>query len=250
MNYSIALRGIYVTARKDMRIYYRKAPVFIFGLILPTLLFFAFFVGRQLDVPTYFPGFLAMALFFTSSSVGPLIIPWEKQQGTFERLLSLPVSIPLLVVGDTLAGAGFGLIISLIVFGVGAAFLPIAIPIGTILALPLLFILGNLCFAALGVALSSPAGKVPANIMMLAALVRFPLIFISGIFIPIAQMPETARIVTYFSPLTYLVDGLNNCMGQTAVFPVLLDALVLIAFALGFVLLASWTLKRKALKGL
>ncbi len=79
MRYSIVMRGATVTARKDIRIYYRKAPVFIFGLILPTFLFFAFFVGRQLDISRYFPGFLAMTIFFTASSVGPLIIPWEKQ---------------------------------------------------------------------------------------------------------------------------------------------------------------------------
>ena len=250
MNYSIWTRGITCTARKDIKIYYKKAPVFIFGLILPTFLFFAFFVGRQLDVPKYFPGFLAMALFFTSSSVGPLIIPWEKQAGTFERLLSLPVNIPGLVIGDTLAGAGFGLIISSIVFIVGALFLPIVVPIGTILALPVLFVLGNLCFASLGVLLSSPAGRVPANIMMLAALVRFPLIFISGVFIPISELPDAARAVTFCSPLTYLVDGLGGTMNQGGYFPLWLDAIVLVAFTAVFLTLASWTLQRKALKGL
>ncbi len=250
MNYSLMARGVYVTARKDMRIYYRKAPVFIFGLILPTFLFLAFFVGRSLDIQTYFPGFLAMSLFFTASSVGPLIIPWEKQQGTFERLLTLPVSIPLLVLGDTLAGAGFGLIITLIVFTFGALLLPLAIPIAMILFLALFFILGNVCFAALGVLLSSPAGKVPANIMMLAALVRFPLIFISGIFVPLSTLSGSALAVTLCSPLTYLVDGLNASMGGTAIMPIWLDLLVLVAFAVGFLLLASWTLQRKALKGL
>jgi len=250
MNYSLVARGVYVTARKDMRIYYRKAPVFIFGLILPTFLFLAFFVGRPLDVQTYFPGFLAMSLFFTASSVGPLIIPWEKQQGTFERLLTLPVSIPLLVVGDALAGAGFGLIISLIVFAFGALFLPLTIPLGMILALAAFFIIGNICFAALGVLLSSPAGRVPANIMMLAALVRFPLIFISGIFVPLSQLSGAGLAVTLCSPLTYLVDGFNASMGGTPILPVWLDILVLMAFAVVFLLVASWILKRKALKGL
>ncbi|MGD1060001.1 MAG: ABC transporter permease [Methanomassiliicoccales archaeon] len=250
MNYPLVARGVYVTARKDMRIYYRKAPVFIFGLILPTFLFLAFFVGRSLDIHTYFPGFLAMSLFFTASSVGPLIIPWEKQQGTFERLLTLPVNIPILVLGDTLAGAGFGLIITLIVFTVGALFLPLAIPIGMILALPLFFIVGNVCFASLGVLLSSPAGRVPANIMMLAALVRFPLIFISGIFVPLSQLTGSALAVTLFSPLTYLVDGLNGSMGGTAIMPLWLDLLVLLGFTLAFLLVASWTLERRALRGL
>ena len=250
MNLDIMWRGVLATAVKDMKIYYRKPPVFIFGLILPTFLFFAFFVGRDLDIETYFPGFLAMTLFFTASSVGPLIIPWEKQAGTFERLLSLPVSIPLLVLGDTLAGAGFGLMISLIIFVAGAIFFPFEITLLAVLALPLLFIMGNLCFAALGVLLSSPAGPVPSNIMMLAALVRFPLIFISGIFIPLAEMTGISRVITMFSPLTYLVDGFNHALGNEGVIPLALDLLVLLAFTIGFLLAADHILKRKSLKGL
>ena len=101
--------------------------MFIFGLILPTFLFFAFFVGRELDIHRYFPGFLAMSLFFTSSSVGPLIVPWEKQQGTFERLLSYPVSIGTIVLGDMIAGALFGLMISTIVGVAGIFLIPIAV---------------------------------------------------------------------------------------------------------------------------
>jgi ABC-2 type transport system permease protein len=250
LNIDIMVRGVLATAVKDMKIYYKKPPVFIFGLILPTFLFFAFFVGRQLDLVKYFPGFLAMSLFFTASSVGPLIIPWEKQAGTFERLLSLPVSIPLLVLGDTLAGAGFGMIISLIIFVAGSFLVPYHLTLAAIVVIPLLFILGNLCFAALGVLLSSPAGPVPSNIMMLAALVRFPLIFISGIFIPLTEMTGISRTVTMFSPLTYLVDGFNQALGNEGAIYLPLDLLVLALFTVGFLLAANNVLKRKALKGL
>ena len=248
MNWHIFVRGVRVTARKDMMIYYKKAPVFIFGLILPTFLFFAFFVGRQLDVQRYFPGFLAMSLFFTSSSVGPLIVPWEKQQGTFERLLSYPVNIEIILLGDVIAGAVFGLIISSIVGVVGFLFLPLQL--ADVLLVFLAFVLGNLCFSSLGVLLSSPAGKTPANIMMLAALVRFPLIFISGIFIPLNEMSGATRLVTQFSPLTYLVDALNHGMGQPAVMPWYVDIAALVLFTFVFVAGASFILKKRSMKGL
>jgi len=248
MNWKVYFRGVSVVARKDMRIYYRKAPVFIFGLILPTFLFFAFFVGRELDINKYFPGFLAMSLFFTSSSVGPLIVPWEKQQGTFERLLSYPVSISTIVLGDTIAGALFGLLISSIVAVAGILIIPISVT--SIALIFVAFILGNLCFSGLGVLLSSPGGRAPANIMMLAALVRFPLIFISGIFIPLSGMTGAAKYITYCSPLTYLVDALNHSMGQAYVFSWWTDLLVLVGFMVVFVAVAIAVLKRKSLKGL
>ncbi|MCG7843830.1 MAG: ABC transporter permease [Methanomassiliicoccales archaeon] len=250
MNLEIMVRGVTSIALKDIKVYYKKAPVFIFGLILPTFLFFAFFMGRQLDLGTYYPGFLAMALFFTASSVGPLITPWEKQAGTFERLLTLPVSIPVLVLGDTLAGAGFGVIISAIVFVAGLFIVPFEIGLIGLLALPLLFALGNLCFSALGVLISSPAGPVPSNIMMLSSLIRFPLIFISGIFVPLADMTGAFRAITLASPLTYLVDGFNHALMGQGVLPLALDLSVLLVFTIIFLLGANHILKNKALKGL
>jgi ABC-2 type transport system permease protein len=222
--------------------------VFIFGLILPTFLFFAFFVGRQLDIPKYFPGFLAMSLFFTSSSVGPLIVPWEKQAGTFERLLSMPVNVATIVIGDALAGALFGMLISTIIGVLGILLLGLAVT--NVLLLIVLFVLGNMCFAALGVLLSSFGGRVPANIMMLAALVRFPLIFISGIFIPLSEMTEPGVYITYISPLTYLVDGLNASLGQAPFLGWAVDLLLLVLFTLAFLYGATKVLQRNMMKGL
>ena len=73
----LVLRGIFVIAQKDMRLYYTIPPVLMFGLLFPLFMFFAFFVGRHLDLVTFFPAFLAMMLFFTASSLGPLITPWD-----------------------------------------------------------------------------------------------------------------------------------------------------------------------------
>jgi ABC-2 type transport system permease protein len=40
-----------------------------------------------------------MFVFFVASSVGPLITPWEKRAGTYERLLSFPVTVNTLILG-------------------------------------------------------------------------------------------------------------------------------------------------------
>ena len=246
MNWSIYLRGILTVARKDIRIYYRKAPVFIFGLILPAFLFFAFFIGRALDIQKYFPGFLAMTIFFTASSVGPLIVPWEKQAGTFERLLTYPVSISTIVLGDMIAGALFGLLIGTIVGLAGILLLPISVTFIGLICVA--FVLGNLCFSAMGVLLSSPSGNVPSNIMMLSALVRFPLVFVSGIFMPLSEMTGAGRYIAYGSPLTYLVDALNQGAGHAHVFPWFVDILVMIGFMCLFLVAAVSILKHNSLK--
>ncbi|MEI7827952.1 MAG: hypothetical protein WCI87_09210 [Euryarchaeota archaeon] len=43
-------RGIALIAEKDMRIYYTKPPVLMFGFLFPMFIFLAFFFGREADV--------------------------------------------------------------------------------------------------------------------------------------------------------------------------------------------------------
>lgn len=248
MEVPLPVRGILVITEKNMRIYYNKGPVIIFGLIFPLLMFLAFFIGRDLPLAAFFPGFLAMTLFFTASSVGPIITPWEKRDRTYERLLSFPVTFESIILGDIAAGALFGLIITIIVLAVST--LVLGIPIAHALLLATGFLLGTLAFASLGTLLASPASDTPSNIMMLSSLVRLPLIFISGIFIPLSQMQGPGLLLSYFSPLTYLVDLF--CAGFTGAsfFPPLLDAAALVFVIILFILLARAIQKRNLVKGL
>jgi ABC-2 type transport system permease protein len=215
---------------------------------MPTFLFFAFFIGRDLDPAKYFPGFLAMTLFFTSSSVGPIIVPWEKQAGTFERLLSMPVTVTSIILGDMLAGAIFGLLISVIVGVVGIVLLGLSVT--NVVLLAVLFVLGNACFAAMGELLSSTGGRVPSNVMMLSSLVRFPLIFISGVFISLSDMTGLGLLAAHFSPLSYLVDGIGATMDQKTVFDWGVDILSLLVFTVLFVFASGRVLRRSLMKGL
>lgn len=248
MKHSVFLRGVIVTAEKNIRIYYNKAPVIIFGLLFPLFMFFAFYMGRKIDVSVFFPGFLAMALFFTASSVGPLITPWEKQAGTYERLLSFPVSINTIILGDVLAGALFGLIITSIAMTVAIFFLEIAI--NNLILLAIAIILGSLCFASLGVLLASPSVRSPSHVMMFSSLIRFPLIFISGVFIPLTELQGAGRILSYISPLTYLVDLFNASMTGTSIFSIVLDIFALILFTCVFLFIANRFHKSNLMKGL
>jgi len=88
-----SLRSSLVIAEKDARIYYIKPPVIIFGILFPLFFFLAFALGKKVSPLILVPGLVAMTLFFTSSSVGPLVIPWERTARTYERLLTTPVSL-------------------------------------------------------------------------------------------------------------------------------------------------------------
>ncbi|HUH79056.1 MAG TPA: ABC transporter permease [Methanoregula sp.] len=248
MEVPLALRGIFVITGKNMRLYYTKPPVLMFGLLFPLFMFFAFFVGRKLDLVTFFPAFLAMMLFFTASSVGPLITPWEKREKTYERLLSYPVTQDSIILGDVVAGAVFGIGISILVWIASTIFVPVAIMNTGLFALA--FVLGTLSCAALGALLASPASDSPPNVMIFSNLIRFPLIFISGIFVPLAQMEGFGLVLAYCSPLTYLVDLFNAAMSGRSVFSPVADCGVLIGISAIFILAARVIQTRNLVRGL
>jgi len=220
----------------------------MFGVLFPLFMFFAFFVGRHLDLTTFFPAFLAMMLFFTASSVGPLITPWEKREKTYERLLSYPVTQDSIILGDVTAGAIFGIGISLLVWIASALFIPVAVMNTGLFVLA--FILGTLSCAALGVLLASPAADSPPNVMIFSNLIRFPLIFISGIFVPLVDMQGWGLALAYCSPLTYLVDLFNAAMSGKSAFSPFIDCGVLILVSAGFILAARVIQKRNMMKGM
>ena len=232
-------RGVIVTTEKNIRIYYTKAPVMIFGLLFPLFMFLSFYLGRKVDLYFFFPGLLAMSLFFTASSVGPLITPWEKQAGTYERLLSFPVSINTIILGDILAGMIFGIIINIIVLVVGLLFFNYSI---NILFLFFGILLASFCFSSLGVLLASPSARSPSHIMMFSSLIRFPLIFISGIFIPLENLQGIARGLSYLSPITYLVDIFNFGFKGESDISLIIDFIALFMFSVIFIFLSTYNL--------
>ncbi len=242
------LHGIYVIAKKDAMIYYVQPPVLIFGVLFPIFVFLAFVVGRDVAPETVVPGMLAMALFFTASAMGPLVTPWERRARTYERLISSPVSQLSLILGDVLAGACFGVVLSLLplALGWGLTGASLSRPV----LLPGAIALSALCFAALGSLLSAPPTDNPSQVMMLSNLVRLPLIFISGVFVPLAEMPAWSRPLVPLSPLSYCTDMVRAAFGTQSYFPLWLDPLMLAAFTGAFLVVGLFFHRRARAKAL
>lgn len=242
------LNRAWVIAKKDIRIYYFKPPVLIYGVIFPFFLFLAFAIGRNISHISLFPGIIGMTLFFTASSVGPIIMPWEARMRTLERLLSCPVSIQFILLGDIFAGFLFGIIISLVPFLFAILAFGLSMNNFSILILSILF--SSFCFSSLGILLSSLPTDNPSNIMMLSNLVRLPIIFISGIFIPIERLPRAGKIVANFSPLTYTVDLLRRGFEGVSQYSIIRNVSMLILFLAIFLLLGMKLHKRNLAKRL
>ena len=230
------LRGSIIILKKNARLYYLKPPVLIFGILFPVFFFLAFKMGRPIAAEDLVPGMVAMALWFTASAVGPLVTPWERSAKTYERLISSPVSLRAILAGDVMSGLVFGACLSVVAVLLGLAFTN-----ATVDSTPLLItgiVTGALSFAALGVLLAAPPAASPSNIMLLSNLVRLPLLFVSGVFVPIARMPVWAQWIAPLSPLSYANALIRSAFGYSAFFPVWLSLLMLVLFTAVFFLVS------------
>jgi len=221
-------RGAVVIAKKNALLYYGKAPVIIFGVLFPVFFFLAFKMGRAVPTAHVVPGMVAMALWFTASAVGPLVTPWERRAKTYERLISSPLSLKTIVIGDIISGFIFGTVLTAVAIILGLTFGDAAIVSFSLLTAGVLT--GAFTFSALGVLVASPPASSPSQIMMLSNLVRLPLLFVSGIFVPIERMPIWAQYIAPVSPLSYVGDLIRCGFGQRTFFPTWLNLLMPIVF--------------------
>jgi ABC-2 type transport system permease protein len=238
------LRGMWFVMLKDLRAYYFKPPNVSWGILFPFSFVLAFVIrgGGAGDLSGLVPGLLALTLMFGTTSMEAIVITFERRVGALERLLLAPLRLPALLAGKLLGGMAFGLVttavvlvVALLVFGASGIYWPLLI--GATL-------LSGAAFSALG-ALISVSVKEVFEAQTLANAFRFPMIFLSGIFVPVVSLPPWLRVVASALPLTYAVRAMRAAMGGGNVARASLDLVVLVAFTLTFFVLAAWTLARR-----
>lgn len=236
------LTAAWAICKKDVLIYYFRPSIIVSGLLFPLFMFLAFAVGRPLGPETIIPGLISITILFSASSIEPVSIPIERRMRTFDRLVSAPISLNAVVLGESLSGFLYALAIALVPLMAGLLLLG-----GTVVnVIPLVVgaLLTSFCFATMGTLSAAYPTESPGDIMSILNLVRFPLIFISGVFVSLDELPEAARWIAYLSPLTYGNDLIQSAFsGETTIDP-LVSVAALGAFILLFQAAANWLYKR------
>ncbi len=229
-------------AKKDMRIYYLKPNIIISGLFFPLFMFLAFALGKNTPPGTLIPGLISITLLFSASSIEPVSIPIERRVKTFERLLAAPISLYSLVSGESFSGFLYSLGIACMPLTVGI--LIFGTPIVHVPVLVISMILTAFCFATLGTLFAAYPTENVGEVMSILNTVRLPLIFISGVFIPITAMPQIGQSIALISPLTYGNDMIEYAYTGKSLFSPVLDIAALIIFILIFQITANFLYKK------
>jgi len=112
---------------KDIKVYYLRPGMIMFGFLMPFFMFFSFSVRREMAATEGLARLLALTVFFTAAAAGPFIIPTERRMGTYDRLLAAPMSLLTLLLGKIAVGAFFAVVVASLAAVIGVLFLDAAI---------------------------------------------------------------------------------------------------------------------------
>jgi ABC-2 type transport system permease protein len=156
----------------------------------------------------------------------------ERRMPTFERFLSAPLSLISVLWGKMIAGVIFGLGITTLAISLSVILLGITIT--NPLALVLGILLSTMAYSAMGILFASiPTGS-PDEVIIPLNFFRIPLMFVSGMFIPVEQMPMTGIYAAFLSPLTHTLDLLRLSTGSQSFFGMGINIVVLSVWTLSF----------------
>lgn len=147
------------------------------------------------------PGLIGVILCMTMVLMTGLAITRERERGTMENILAMPVSPFEVMTGKLIPYIAIGLIQVTIIL-VAARFLfrvPCAGGLGMVYFASFLFVVANL---TVGIAMSSVARN-QLQAMQLTLFYFLPNIILSGFMFPFQGMPKWAQVVGNVLPLTY-----------------------------------------------
>ena len=177
------------------------------------------------------PGIMAMTVMMSVMTGLPGAISQEKEVGTMDGMMVAPISRLSIILGKTLAQTARGLLQGIILMVLAVVLFGVIIQ-GNILLVFGLLLLGVFSFVGLGIVLTSITSDQQTATMLMTT-IMFPMMFLSGVFFPIQQMPWYMQDISKVLPLTYATDALRKVVVLGAGIPDIgTDLTILIAFGI------------------
>lgn len=253
------LQGIYTIWYRDLLRFRRDKMRLVMSLAFPLLFLVVFGSGlggsMGLLAPGVnfskfmFPGIIGMTVLLTSFMSGVSVV-WDREFGFLKEVLVAPISRVAVAAGKTLGGATIALIQGTLIlvfapiFGIMSPWevLPRLLPVMFLVACAL---------SAMGIFLASRIKSMEAH-QAVMQLLMFPMVFLSGVFFPVNNLPAWMNVLVKINPATYGVDAIrrlvlgaeSTSLGVTVLGHTMSigeDLMVVAAFGVVMVVLAMWS---------
>jgi ABC-2 type transport system permease protein len=195
---------------------------------------------EQLTVLNIVPGLVCVVLIFSTLFITALSITSERERGTMENLLAMPVRPVEVMIAKIVPyiGIGYVQVILILAASVAVFHLPVRGSIGLLLLALGLFIASNLAF---GFTISTIARN-QMQAIQLAQFTLLPSILLSGFLYPFRGMPVWAQWIGELFPMTHalrvvrgiLLKGNSSAEIMPELWPILAFTLVVAAVAVWY----------------
>ena len=189
------------------------------------------------------PGIMAMTVMMSVMTGLPAAISQEREVGTLDGMMVAPINRLSVILGKTLAQMARGMLQGVLILVLAMTLFGVTVH-GSIMLVFALLLLGVFSFVGLGVVLTSFAKDQETAVMMMTT-IMFPMMFLSGVFFPVEQMPWFMQSISKVLPLTYVADALRKVMVLGADIPAITTELsILIIFGVVMTAIAVPVFKR------
>lgn len=240
------MKAIYILWLRQVKKYFRSKSRIIGSMAQPLLFLVAFGFGfgsiyERAGEGNYIqylaPGIITMTMVMTAIFSGIDVI-WDRKFGFLKETMVAPVPRWQIFLGKILGGSTVATIQGLVVFGLTlmVGFRPINWWM-TLITLLFAFLI-NILFTAMGIIIASKLEDMQGFQLIMNFLIM-PIVFLSGTFFPLENLPKGVEFITKINPLSYGVDGLRGSFIGVSNFGLWNDASILII--LGLLLLGLGT---------
>ena len=202
----------------DVLCFLRNIQSVFFTLLMPVLflvILASIFRNATVEVPGgtikesvyYVPGLIAYGLILATFGNLALSVVRNRESGIYKRRRATPLPSSAIIAARAAVAVLTALAMSAVMLGIGWAAYGASIPTRTAPAFVLDVIVGAVVFCCLGFAAASLIRNVDA-VQPVIWVTVLPLAFISGIFIPMSELPSWLAYISYVFPVHPLAAAL------------------------------------------
>ncbi|MEV4454234.1 ABC transporter permease [Microbispora sp. NPDC004025] len=231
-------------AAVEARLFLREPAAVFFVVVLPVALLLALgstipgfrdadpSLGGQRFVDAPFTGMMILLSIVTLAlSALPSALVLYRERGVLRRMSTTPVRPGSLLSAQLLVNVAASVVATALTLAVGHLVLGVPLPKAPV-AFAMVFVLGSVAMLALGLLLAAVAPN-SRVVQGAGAALMFPLLFLAGMWLPRALMPEVLRRISDFTPTGAFGQGLVDALGGHAPQPLHLAVLAGWALAAG-----------------
>lgn len=163
------------------------------------------------------PGIMIMVVMTAVLTGLAASVSREKEQGTLDGILIAPINRLAIILGKALAQSIRGIVQGVIVLVLAILLFGVKV-YGSLILVLVVVILSVFSFVGLGILVSAIASEQETATQLLF-MFQFPMLFLSGVFFPIQQMPQIMQKIAYLLPLTYGVMAMRKVIVLGATLP-------------------------------